>query len=115
MHVCLHSCGDVRTIIPDLIELGLDILHPIQPTAMDRKELAREFGGHITFCGGIDVQDLLPCASPQQIREEIKDIVGTLGIFGGGLILNAANSIMPETPFENIEAMFETCHKYSAC
>jgi uroporphyrinogen decarboxylase len=64
----LHSCGHVTEIIPDLIELGLDILHPVQPEAMDLAHLKREYGRDLTFCGGLNTQQLLPYGTPAEIR-----------------------------------------------
>lgn len=108
--IIFHSCGNVTALIPDLIDLGLDVIDPIQPGAMDMNYVAREFGGHISFMGLIDDQRL-DDYSPQQIRDRVRGAIETLGRpFGNGLILSPANTIMPTVPFENLEALFEVCN-----
>jgi len=109
----LHSCGNITEIIPDLIEIGVDVIHPIQPNAMDRHKIAKEFLGKICFFAGIDVQHVLPQGTPAQVENEIKDIIDTFYHPEGGLMITVANSVMPETPFENIVAMCESLKKYA--
>lgn len=115
-HACgmdcfLHSCGNVLDIADDLIEIGLDVLDPIQVSAMDIMELGRRFGGRITFCGSIDVQSLLPHATPQGVKDAVHRSMDVLGKpFGNSLILAPTNTITPDVPFENLRAMFEACH-----
>jgi uroporphyrinogen decarboxylase len=79
---------------------------------MDLEEVARRFGGRLGFCGTIDVQDLLPRARPGEVRDAIRrarDILGRR--FGNSLILAPTNTIVPETPLENLRAMFEAAHE----
>jgi uroporphyrinogen decarboxylase len=104
--VFLHSCGNVRAIVPDLVELGLDILHPIQPEAMDAGELKREFGRELTLCGGLPTQDLLVNGSPQAVRDEVHRLKHELGA-GGGYILEPGITIQADVPLENIVAIVE--------
>ena len=107
----LHSCGNVMGIVPDLIDVGLDVLDPLQPDAMDVAEAARRFGGHLAFCGGIDVQNVLPFGSPQQIKDGVRRLIDTLGRpFGNSLIVAPANTMTPEIPLANFRALFEACH-----
>lgn len=103
-----HSCGSIPEIIPDFIEIGLDILNPIQPGArgMEPDILKKEYGKDLVFFGGIDIQDLLPHSTPEKIKNEIKKICGILGK-GGGYILAPAHNIQPDTPVENILAIYE--------
>ncbi len=103
-----HSCGAIKPLIPDFIEVGLDILNPIQPlaTGMDPQQLKDEFGSHLIFFGGICVQDLLPNGSPEEIKAEVKRRAGVLGK-GGGYIIAPAHNIQDDTPEENILALFE--------
>jgi uroporphyrinogen decarboxylase len=111
LDVLFHSCGNVTDIVGDLIDIGLDVLDPVQPGAMNITRLAREFGGHVAFSGAIDIQDLLCSASPQQVKDEVRRIIDTLGRpFGGGLLLGPANVMTPDTPFENLQALFEAAH-----
>jgi uroporphyrinogen decarboxylase len=104
-----HSCGSVRAILPDLIDLGLQILNPAQPLAagMDPFELKREFGAHLTFHGGIDVQQLLPRATPGEVREHVARLMETLGA-DGGWIACPSHSMQPDIPPENVVALYET-------
>lgn len=111
MDVLFHSCGNVTDIVGDLIDAGMDVLDPVQPGAMDIDRLAREFGGHTAFSGAIDIQQLLCSGSPREIKDAVRRIMDTLGRpFGGSLLLGPANVMTPETPFENLEALFEASH-----
>ena len=106
--IAWHSCGSIVPIISDFIEIGLDILNPIQPLAKDMTPelLKREFGRDLCFFGGIDVQDLLPHGSPQQIKDEIKRRIDILGR-DGGYIVAPAHNVQDDTPVENVLAMFK--------
>jgi uroporphyrinogen decarboxylase len=106
--IAWHSCGSVRDLIPDFIEIGLDILNPLQPLAagMDHEELKNEYGNDLIFFGGICVQDLLPNGTPESIMSEVKRIAEILGKNGGYIIAPAYN-IQDDTPVENIIALFE--------
>jgi uroporphyrinogen decarboxylase len=106
-----HTCGDVREIIPDLIEIGLDILHPIQPETMDIFSLKREFGADLTFCGGIGTQYLLPKGTPAEIRETVKKTAEVMGR-GGGYILEPGITLQDDVPVENMVAMMEAAREY---
>jgi len=101
-----HSCGNVSAIIGDLVEIGLDVLHPIQPEAMDIFRLKREFGAELTFCGGIRTQDLLPRGTPQQVRDEVKRLKEVMGK-GGGYILEPGITLQADVPLANLVAMIE--------
>lgn len=111
-----HSCGSILPIIPDFIEIGLDILNPIQPLArgMEPEFLKNTYGKDLVFFGGIDVQELLPYGKPQEIRDEVKRRIDILGK-GGGYIVSPAHNIQPDTPLENVYAFFETVlnHRFS--
>ncbi len=112
MDAIFHSCGNVTPIVGDLIDIGLDMLDPVQPGAMDVGQIAREFGGKVAFCGAVDVQNLLGSGSPQQVKDEVRRIIETLGKpFGGALLLGPANVMTPDIPFENLVALFEAAHE----
>jgi uroporphyrinogen decarboxylase len=105
----LHACGAIRDIIPDLIEIGVDALNPVQTTAtgMDASELKREFGKDLTFWGGgIDTQHILPFDTPEAVKGEVKK---NLDIFkpGGGYVFAQIHNIMPDVPLENLIAMYD--------
>jgi uroporphyrinogen decarboxylase len=104
--VFLHSCGNIRAVVEDLVELGLDILHPIQPEALDVVELKRRFGRELTFCGGLGTQDLLVHAGPSEIRQEVLRLKRELGA-GGGYIVEPGITLQADVPLENMLAMIE--------
>jgi uroporphyrinogen decarboxylase len=101
-----HSCGNILPIIGDLVELGLDVLHPIQPEAMDVLGLKREFGARLTLCGGVRTQDLLPRGTPVEIRAEVRRLKGLLGR-DGGYILEPGITLQADVPTENLLALVE--------
>ena len=102
-----HSCGNVKDIIPDLIEIGLDVLQSVQPEAMNPYELKKEFGKDITFWGGLGSQQLVPFGSPAEIRREVIRLCREMGR-DGGYILGPAKAMQPETPTENAAAVVES-------
>ena len=110
----LHSCGSVREFIPDFIEMGLDILNPVQVAAkdMDPVALKREFGKDLTFWGGgCDTQHVLPFGTPDDVEKEVRRRVSELAQ-GGGFVFNQVHNIQPHVPPENILRMFETALRY---
>jgi uroporphyrinogen decarboxylase len=109
LYLFLHSCGSIYRLIPDLIELGVDILNPVQISAaeMEPARLKREFGQDIVFWGGgIDTQHVLPYATQEQVRQHVREL---LGIFapGGGYVFCQVHNIQANVPPENVVAMFE--------
>jgi uroporphyrinogen decarboxylase len=111
MDVIYHSCGNVMDIIPDLIDIGADVLDPIQPVAMDAHQIARRFGGKIAFYGGINTQELARY-TPQQVRDEVRRMIDTVGRpFGNAYMIGPANVIAPEVPLANIVALCEACRE----
>lgn len=110
--IAWHSCGSILPIIGDFIEIGLDILNPLQPLAynMDAENLTLTFGKRVTYFGGIDIQELLPQGPPERIKSEINRIAGIYGKHGG-YILAPAHNIQDDTPVEHILAMFDAVKK----
>jgi uroporphyrinogen decarboxylase len=109
-----HTCGNCSEYIPDLIEMGVDILNPVQISApgMDPTTLKQKFGQDIVFWGGgIDSQHILPFASPQEVKEEVRR---NIEIFkpGGGYVFNNVHNIQAGVPPENIIAMYEAAYEY---
>ena len=105
--IFFHTCGAVRDVLPDLVEIGIDILNPVQVSAarMDTAELKREFGRDLVFWGGgVDTQRVLGQASPDEVRVEVRRRVADLGR-GGGFVFAAVHNIQPNVPAENILAM----------
>ncbi|MFB0547104.1 MAG: uroporphyrinogen decarboxylase family protein [Anaerolineae bacterium] len=109
--VAYHSDGDIRAIIPELIEAGIDILNPIQPRCMDPAELKRKYGEHLTLWGSIDVQGTMPFGAPREVEEEVKLRMRTLAP-GGGFIISPAHNIQPDTPLKNVFAFYEAAKRY---
>ncbi len=108
-----HTDGAVVPIIEDLIEMGVDMLDPIQPkaTGMSAENLARLFGGRISFYGGIDTQELLPFGTPAQIEAEVLHLIEVLGR-NGGYMVAASNAVQPDVPIENILTLYRTAREY---
>jgi len=110
-----HSCGSIWSIIKDRAEMGLDVQNPMQPLAanMNAEYLKYNFGDIMAFHGGIDIQRLLPFGTPETIRKEIKRLIRILGP-GGGWIAAPSHNIEPETPPENIVAMYDALHEFGS-
>ncbi len=111
--VCVmhHSCGYIEPIIPDMIETGLELLHPIQPLSMSVDKLADDFGSQVAFHGGIDTQQLLPFGKPEEVKAAVKHCVETLGS-NGRYVIAPSQEIMNDVPTANIKALIEGIHEY---
>ncbi len=110
--ILYHSCGALMPLIDDLIAIGVDVLNPIQPLPghMDPEALSARYGDRLVFHGGLDVQSLLPCGTPDQVRAHVRRYYDTLG--PERYIMAPANSVQPGTPPANITAAFEAAHSY---
>jgi uroporphyrinogen decarboxylase len=106
-----HSCGNILEIVPDLIEIGVNVLNPVQPKALDLKTLAGSYGDKITFFGGICNQEVLPLKSPAEIGQTVGEIRALLG-GKGRYIIAPSNGVGSDVPLENIEAFFTAAQKY---
>jgi uroporphyrinogen decarboxylase len=106
--VAHHCCGALRPIIPDLIEMGVTVLNPVQCTCpgMEAAGLKRDFGAHLTFMGGVDTQELLPKGTAAEVYDQTRRLIDIMTSDGGGYILSASHTVPPETPMENIFAMY---------
>lgn len=111
--IIIHSCGSVYEAIPDLIEIGVDVINPVQPMAknMEPWRLKKEFGNDISFLGGFDIQQLLPRGTIDQIREGTRKLIQEYA-YGGGFIFATSHNIEPDTPPENIVAAFDAAYEY---
>ena len=105
--VAYHSDGMIWDVIPDLIEIGLDVLNPVQPACLDPAELKRRFGDRLCFWGSLDEQHTLPFGSPADVQAEVRTRLDTIGR-RGGLILGPTHHVQLDTPMENFWAMVET-------
>ncbi len=107
--IAIHSCGSVFDVIPDLIDIGVEILNPIQPLAknMEPWRLKRDFGRDLSFLGGVDIQRLLPFGTPDEVRTAVRELIAILGP-GGGFILAPSHQFQPGIRAANIVAMYDT-------
>jgi uroporphyrinogen decarboxylase len=106
--VAYHCCGALKPIIPDLIEIGIDVLNPVQCTCpgMDPLDLKAEFGKQISFMGGVDTQGVLPSGTVEEVGRATARLIEGMTSDGGGYILAASHTIPPETPDDNIFVMY---------
>jgi uroporphyrinogen decarboxylase len=104
----MHSCGSTRELQPRLIDMGLDILDAVQPepVGMDPESLKKDFGDKLTYCGMISTQQTLPYGTVEQCRAEARHRIDIIGN-GGGYIFSPAHCIQPDTPIENVLAIYE--------
>ena len=107
----LHTDGLVTELIPDFIEIGVDILNPIQPEVMDPAQVKRQYGDDLIFFGGISVQRTLPFGTPDDVHDEVKTRMQTIGA-GGGYLMTPSHLVNPDIPWENIEAFFAAADQY---
>jgi uroporphyrinogen decarboxylase len=113
LKVMYHTCGDVYALIPDFIDCGLDMLQSLQPQAtnMDIKRLKQEFGKDLSFQGGMDIQQVLPLGTPDDVRKMVKYAADNAKP-GGGYFFGTAHNIQADTDMQNVVALFEAYHEY---
>ena len=110
--VWLHSCGNIEAILDDLVEMGLDVLNPVQPECMDIYKLKDQYGARLSFWGGISTQQTLPYGTPVEVRAEIDQVVAYMSE-GGGYITAPAQYIQTDVPLENMLALIEQARSYA--
>ena len=108
--VWIHSCGNVLKIIPSLIEMGVDVLNPVQPEAMDLAFLKDTYGDHLTFWGGLSTQQTLPFGTPEEVKAEARRVRDLLSR-GGGCVFAPSQEIQGDVPAENILALLEVARE----
>jgi uroporphyrinogen decarboxylase len=106
----MHSDGAVADFIPEYIDIGVDILNPIQPECNDLEEIGRTYAGRISFWGGIGTQTTMPYGSPQEVQAKVQEVKSQLGS-GGGLLLAPSHILEPEVPWENVVAFVEAARE----
>ncbi|MGQ9693259.1 MAG: uroporphyrinogen decarboxylase family protein [Thermodesulfobacteriota bacterium] len=111
--ICVHTCGSVYAFLDDYVELGVEVLNPVQISAhdMDPERLKAKYGAVLSFHGGIDTQRFLPRATPVQVQEEVRRMIRILGP-GGGYLFTSCHSIQPDVSPENIVALFDAAYEY---
>ena len=110
LDVWVHSCGNIRQIIPDLVEMGVSVLNPVQPECMDIFELKDTFGGRLTLWGGISTQQTLPFGTTEDVADETRRVTEYMSRDGGYLIA-AAQGVQSDVPFENLCCLVDTANK----
>jgi uroporphyrinogen decarboxylase len=105
--VFLHTCGSVYLLLPDLIDIGVEVLNPVQVRArdMDPVKLKAEYGDKLSFWGAVDTQQVLPRGSAEDVKAEVERRIAELGP-GGGYVLCGVHNLQPEVPLENVLAMY---------
>jgi len=111
MLVYYHSDGYIEPIIPDLIEVGVNILNPVQPECMDPTKIKERYGDRLAFFGTIGIQTTMPHGTPEDVRKEVKTRIETVGR-GGGLLIAPTHVLEPDVPWENILAFFDAVEEY---
>ena len=109
--LCLHSCGDLREVFGDLVDMGMDMYNTLQPEIYDLKNMKRLYGRHVVFYGGISTQQFLPYATPDQVRKKTFEACKILG-HDGSYILAPTHSITPDIPMENIMALAQAAQEF---
>ena len=111
--VWIHSCGNIEQIIPDLLDMGVDVLNPLQPEVMDIYRIKKKYGDRLTFWGGISTQKTLPYGTPDEVRQEVRQVVAAMSR-GGGYITSPAQDIQSDVPFENILALIKEVRLFAS-
>lgn len=115
MHFWMHACGNVRQFIPEWINIGLDVLHPIQKHTMDEREIAAQYGGKLTIFAGLDVQQTIPWGTPDEVRKETRFLIDTYWRPGEGrCMITAGNGINGDCPLSSLEAFLDEAYSYGA-
>jgi uroporphyrinogen decarboxylase len=109
--IAYHSDGNIETLLPEYIDIGVDVLNAVQPKSMDPAQLKKKFGDCLSFWGTIDIQDVLPYGTPEDVDQEVKLRIQTVGQ-GGGLIIGPSHNIQPDVPLENVLALYRAFEKY---
>jgi uroporphyrinogen-III decarboxylase len=112
IHWWLHSCGNNTLILDDLIEVGVNVFHPVQKGTMEESAVAQEYGDRLTFLAGFDVQHTLQEGTPEEVRQEVRFLMDTFNRPEGGMCLAAGNGIVSGTPLENIAAFLDEAMRY---
>ncbi len=103
--VIMHSDGQIQKILPDLVEIGLNALNPVQPEVLDHNWLCEKFGDDLAFYGGISTQTVLPYGSPEEVHEAVYSCIAKLAPQGTGLIVAPSHRMMTDIPMANVSAM----------
>jgi len=111
--ISYHSDGNIEKVIPEFIEIGIEVLNPVQPEAMDPAKLKREYGEYLAFWGTVGTQTTMPFGTSEEVKRVVKERIETVGK-GGGLLIAPTHFLEPEVPWENILAFFQAVEEYGA-
>jgi hypothetical protein len=111
LHLFFHSDGALTELVGDLVDIGFDVINPIQPECMDPVEVKRRWGQRITLNGGISVQRTLPRGTPAEVRAEVEHLIRKCG-YNGGLVAKPSNTVQPDCSTENILACYQTIKSF---
>jgi uroporphyrinogen decarboxylase len=109
--IFFHSDGFIEPIIEDLIEIGVDVLNPIQPECMDVAALKKKYGDRLSFWGGVGIQTTMPFGTPAEVKEVVKWTIETLGV-DGGFLISPTHALQSDVPWENVVAFFEAVDQF---
>ena len=109
--VIMHSDGQIQAIIPDLIEIGLTALNPVQPEVLDHAWLKQSFGNRLAYYGGVSTQTVLPNGSPEDVKGAVQDCIGHLAPDETGLVIAPSHRMMTDIPLENVDALLDSFSK----
>ena len=112
MHFWLHTCGNIEPLLPKLIKLGIDVIHPIQKYAMDEDKIMKQYGGKICFWVGFDVQKIIPFGNVEEVRQEVHHLIDTYFRKDGLFMLTAGNGITEDAPIQSLKMLFEESIQY---
>jgi len=111
LKIAFHSDGNIESLLPDMIEIGVDIFNAVQPLAIDPAHLKRRFGSNLSYWGTVDIQEVLPFGTAEDVRNEVKQRIQTVAP-GGGFILAPSHSIQPDVPLENMLAFYNAAREF---
>lgn len=108
----LHSCGDIEKLLPELCDMGINVLNPVQPECMSLEHLKKTYGDRLSFWGGISTQTVLPYGTPAEVRKETERVIKLMSE-NGGYITCASQGIQLDVPYENLRALIDTAREYA--
>lgn len=112
MHFWLHTCGNIEMFLPDFIEIGLDVIHPIQKYTMDERKIAEKYGKDICIWAGFDMQQIIPYGTPEEVRQEVRFMIDTYFRPEGKFMLTAGNGITSDCKVNCLEALLDETYTY---
>lgn len=112
MHFWLHVCGNVEPLMEKFLQLGVDVIHPIQKYCMDERETAQRFGSRMTIWAGFDVQRTIPYGTAEDVRREVRYLIDAYARREGRFMLTFGNQITPDTPIESLEAVYDEAFRF---